>query len=39
MSKELYHINKQPPSWALKEITGGKRGKIYVFDQYVKLFK
>lgn len=23
----------------LKEITGGKRGKIYVFDSYMKLFK
>jgi Fic family protein len=22
----------------LKEVTGGKRGKIYVFDQYIKLF-
>lgn len=22
----------------LKEITGGKRGKVYVFDQYIKLF-
>ncbi len=22
----------------LKEITGGKRGKMYVFDQYIKLF-
>jgi len=23
----------------LKEITGGKRGKLYVFDEYLKLFK
>jgi Fic family protein len=22
----------------LKEVTGGKRGKVYVFDQYIKLF-
>jgi len=22
----------------LKEITGAKRGKVYVFDQYIKLF-
>ena len=23
----------------LKEITGGKRGKVYAFDAYIKLFK
>jgi len=23
----------------LKEITGGKRGKIYTFDKYIKLFQ
>ena len=23
----------------LKEITGGKRGRMYVFDDYLKLFK
>ncbi|MFC2106838.1 Fic family protein [Bacteroidota bacterium] len=23
----------------IKEITGGKRGKLYVFDEYIKLFK
>jgi Fic family protein len=23
----------------LKEITGGKRDKLYVFDSYIKLFK
>lgn len=35
-----YKILEELVSMAiLKEITGGKRGKIYVFDQYVKLFK
>jgi hypothetical protein len=35
MSKELYHINKQPPAWALKEITGGRlKGKTDINPQW-----
>jgi len=34
-----YKIIEELVSMAiLKEVTGGKRGKVYVFDQYIKLF-
>ena len=31
-------LKDNEPDKILKEITGSKRGKIYVFDTYIKLF-